>query len=340
MLNAVRTDCAAFLNAEGPECISFGANMTSLCFSLSRGIGRTLLPGDEVVITQLDHEANRGPWLTLQDRGCLVREIRLLPDGTLDYEDASKKITRRTKVVAMGLASNMLGTVNDVKLIRKLSANVGALLVVDAVHSAPHFLTDVQDLDCDFLMCSAYKFYGPHIGILYSKPGLLDRIPVDRLRVQEQQSPYLIETGTLNHPAITGVHGALRFVASIGTGSSRRDQFVTAFSAIREHESALAKHLYTGIQHINGATLYGQDFSSADRAPTIAFTFPNMTAAVICRQLGERGIFAWDGHFYAIRAAEILDVLNIGGVVRMGIVAYNTREEIDYTLEQIRLLAS
>jgi selenocysteine lyase/cysteine desulfurase len=163
---------------------------------------------------------------------------------------------------------------------------------------------------------------------------------VDRLRVQEQQSPYLIETGTLNHAAIAGVGAALKFIASSGTGSSSRDQFVTAFSAIRQHESALAKHLYTGIQQINGATVYGQDFSSTGRAPTIAFTLSNMTAEVICRQLGECGIFAWDGHFYAIRAAEILDVLNIGGVVRMGIVAYNTREEIDYTLEQIRLLAS
>jgi cysteine desulfurase family protein (TIGR01976 family) len=339
MLDRTRQVCAQFLNASSQDCISFGPNMTSLCFSLSRGIGRTLQEGDEVVITQLDHEANRGPWLTLQDRGCLVREIRLLPDGTLDYEDAAAKINERTKDVAVGLASNMLGTVNDIRQLRMLSASVGAMLVVDAVHSAPHFLTDVQDLDCDFLLCSAYKFYGPHIGILYSKSGLLTRIPVDRLRVQTQHAPYLIETGTLNHAAIAGVEAALEFIKSLGSGNTTREQYESAFTMIRRHEFTLAKRLYTGIQEIPGATSYGTEFNTTERAPTIAFTLDNISAETICKRLGEHGIFAWDGHFYALRAAEILDVLNIGGVVRMGIVAYNTQDEVDFALEQIKALA-
>jgi len=335
MLDSVRAQCAVFLNAEGPECISFGANMTSLCFSLSRGIGRLLRAGDEVVITQLDHEANRGPWLTLQDRGILVREIRLLPDGTLDYDDARAKINNKTKLVAAGLASNMLGTINNIEHLRKLSAAAGAWLVVDAVHSAPHFLTDVKALDCDFLLCSAYKFYGPHIGILYTRPGLLKHIPVDRLRVQSDDGPNVIETGTLNHAAIAGVGAALQFIASQGSGGTLRAQFASAFREIGSHEFALGKMLWTGLKNIAGITAYGQEFDAPWRAPTIAFTVNDHPAESVCRYLGTKGIFAWDGHFYAIRAAEILDLMSVGGVVRMGIVSYNTEEEIQYTLEQL-----
>lgn len=299
-----------------------------------------LKPGDEVVITQLDHEANRGPWLTLQNQGLTVREIHLKQDGTLDYEDAAVKITNKTKLVAVGLASNMLGTVNDISILRKLSSDVGALLVVDAVHSAPHFLTNVQELGCDFLLCSAYKFYGPHVGILYSKPGLLARIPVDRLRVQEQRPPYMIETGTLNPAAITGVGAAIEFIASHGTGSDLRVRLESAFALIRNHEFALAQRLWNQLKTTPGITLYGQDFENILRAPTIAFTIDGMTAEVACRSLADVGIFAWDGHFYAIRAAETLGTLDKGGVIRIGAVAYNTMEEIDYVGEQLESMVN
>ncbi|HLF65842.1 MAG TPA: cysteine desulfurase-like protein [Saprospiraceae bacterium] len=335
LMAKTRERCASFLNAERADCISFGQNMTTLCFSLSRGIGRMLKPGDEIVITQLDHEANRGPWLTLQNRGVVVREIHLLPDGTLDYEDAAIKINKKTKLVAAGLASNMLGTVNNIPLLRTLSSDVGAWLLVDAVHSAPHFLTDVQFLGCDFLLCSAYKFYGPHVGILYSKPGLLAQVPVDRLRVQEQRPPYMIETGTLNHAAIAGVSAAIDFIASLGNGSTLRIQLENAFAQIRKHEFFLAQKLWNELKSIPGTTLYGQDFDNTLRAPTIAFTLDRMGAESVCRSLAAKGIFAWDGHFYAIRAAEILDLPDKGGVIRMGVVVYNTMEEIEYVAEQL-----
>lgn len=335
MLSKTRELCATFLNAESADCISFGQNMTSLNFSLSRGIGRMLKPGDDIVITQLDHEANRGPWLTLQNLGITVREISLLQDGTLDYEDAASKITGKTKLVAAGYASNMLGTVNNISLLRKLSKDAGALLLVDAVHSAPHFLTDVRELDCDFLLCSAYKFYGPHVGILYSKPGLLSQIPVDRLRVQEQRPPYMIETGTLNHAALAGVGAAIEFIGSLGSGNNLREKLSSAFAQIRSHEFTLAQKLWDALKALQRVQLYGQDFTNTHRAPTLAFTIDGKTAEDICQALADRGIFAWDGHFYALRAAEILSVLEKGGVVRMGMVAYNTLDEVEYTVQEI-----
>lgn len=340
LIRQVREECAIFLNAPHADCISFGQNMTSLCFSLSRGIGRLLKPGDEVVITQLDHEANRGPWLTLQNQGVVVREITLLKNGTLDYEDAARKINRRTKLVAAGVASNMLGTVNDIALLRRLSREVGAWLLVDAVHSAPHFLTDVHALDCDFLLCSAYKFYGPHVGILYSRPGLLNTIPVDRLRVQEQRAPYMIETGTLNHAALAGVGAAIRFIASLGHGTHLRAQLEDAFVRIHAHEISVAQYLWQGLRTIQHVHVYGPAFGDFLRAPTIAFRVHHHSAESVCKVLAGEEIFAWDGHFYAIRAAESLDLLVHGGVVRTGIVVYNTHEEVDQVLTCIRSMSA
>ncbi|HVS01925.1 MAG TPA: aminotransferase class V-fold PLP-dependent enzyme, partial [Thermoanaerobaculia bacterium] len=204
LLQAVRGKVAAFLGASSPAAVSFGANMTTLGFSLAHALGRELRPGDRIVVTELDHEANRGPWLGLRQRGVEVVEVRLGADGTLDREDFAAKVTAATRIVAVGLASNALGTVNDVALARRLASGAGAWLVIDAVHYAPHFPIDVAALDPDFLLCSAYKFYGPHVGLLYSRPGLLERLEPDRLRTQEQAAPYRVETGTLNHAAIAG----------------------------------------------------------------------------------------------------------------------------------------
>lgn len=335
---AMRTSMAALLGAENANTISIGQNMTTLNFALARGIARLLKPGDEVLITQLDHEGNRGPWLMLRDFGIKVREVKLLPDGQLDYDDFALKINENTRVVAMGMAANSIGTVNNVQKARELAYKHNAWLVLDAVHYAPHFSIDVQKLGCDFLLCSAYKFYGPHVGILYSRPGLLDRIPTDRLRTAGQAAPDSIETGTLNHAAIAGVTAAVDFLASLGDGTTLRERLVNAYQNIGEHERKLAIQLYEGLKKITGVKVIGQDFSSAHRAPTVSFTFEGKTPQQVCAHLASKNICAWDGHFYAIRAIEILGLLERGGVTRLGISVYNTSEDIEATLNQLRSL--
>ena len=340
IIRDMRYAVAALLGAENPETISIGQNMTTLNFALARGIARFLQPGDEVLITQLDHEGNRGPWLMLREFGIIVREVKLLPDGTLDYNDFASKANERTRIIAMGLASNALGTVNNVKLGRELAYRSGAWLVLDAVAYAPHFDINVQSLGCDFLLCSAYKFYGPHIGLLYSRPGLLDRLNTDRLRTAGQAAPDKIETGTLNHAAIAGVTAAIEFIASIGSGTSLREKIRNAFQKIGEHEHNLGQRLYNGLCKIEGVKIIGQDFSSPHRAPTISFTLEGKTAQQVCAHLGIKNICAWDGHFYAQRAIEILGLLEKGGVIRMGMAVYNTEEEVDKAMNEIKALSS
>lgn len=330
-----RVAMATLLGAADESTISFGQNMTTLNFALSRAIARVLRPGEEILITQLDHEANRGPWLALREFGIIVREVLLKPDGTLDYDDFGKKINEKTRLVAMGMSSNAIGTVNDVAFARKLSYRYGAWLLLDAVHYAPHFSIDVEAMGCDFLLCSAYKFYGPHVGILYSKPGLLDRLPTDRLRTADQRAPYSIETGTLNHAAIAGVLAAVKFIASLGTGTSLREKLVSAYTAIADHEHKVANRLFTGVQRMGQATLQGQDFASPHRTPTISFLWQNKTANEVCHHLARKNICAWDGHFYALRAIEILGVLEKGGITRLGISLYNTAEEVDQVLSHL-----
>ena len=211
VIEGMRERMAALIGAEGPETISIGQNTTTLNFALARALSRVLKPGDEVLITQLDHEANRGPWLTLRDFGIHVREVNLLPTGVLDYDDFASKINERTRLVCMGMSSNCIGTVNNFNLVRQLAYKHNAWLLLDAVHYAPHFYIDVQSIGCDFLLCSAYKFYGPHVGLLYTKPGVLDRLPTDRLRTAAQAAPSCIETGTLNHASYCGRRCRRRF---------------------------------------------------------------------------------------------------------------------------------
>lgn len=332
VLEQSREDLAVFLGAEGKHTISFGQNMTTLNFQLARAMGRILQAGDEILITQLDHEANRGPWLGLREQGILVKEIPLLPSGILDYEEAEKLLNERTRLVAMGLSSNLLGTVNDVALIRELSHRVGAWLLLDAVHYAPHFSIDVKKLDCDFLLCSAYKFYGPHVGILYAKPGLLDQLPTDRLRTAGQHAPYSIETGTLNHAAIAGTRAAVHFIASLGEGENLRSRLDSAYKAIGDHEGKLGQQLFKGLRNLPKIYVKGPDFNPKLRSPTLSFTLEGQDPVEVCKHLGEHNIFAWDGHFYALRAVEVLGLNPIGGLTRMGISVYTTAEEIEYTL--------
>jgi len=338
-MQRAREVVATFLNAPGAECISFGQNMTTLNFALSTAIGRTLRAGDEVLITELDHEANRGPWLGLKERGITVREVRLKESGVLDTEDMAAKISERTKLFALGASSNALGTVNDIALARRLTQAVGALLVIDAVHYAPHFPLDVRAMDADFLLCSAYKFYGPHVGVLYSKPGALERLPTDRLRVQDPAAPYRIETGTLNHPAIEGVRAAIEYIASHGAGTGLRERIVDAMNGISAYEHALAASYYEGVRRIRGVRVFGPDFSTRARAPTVSITFERRTADAAARALGDQGLCIWDGHFYALRAIEVLGLAERGGLLRTGISLYSTAAEISRLLSAVERLA-
>ncbi len=339
VIHRMRTCMAALLGAESENTISIGQNMTTLNFALARAMSRVLKPGDEVLITQLDHEANRGPWLTLRDFGIKVREVKLHTTGVLDYEDFATKINENTRLVCMGMSSNCIGTVNNFKLARELTYKYNAWLLLDAVHYAPHFSIDVQDIGCDFLLCSAYKFYGPHVGILYSKPGLLDRLPTDRLRTAGQTAPDSIETGTLNHAAIAGVSAAVEFIATLGTGNSLRGKLIDAYKKISVQEHSLASKLYNGLKQIEGVTMVGQDFSSPSRTPTLSFSVKGKNPTQVCEQLAQKNICAWDGHFYAIRAIEALGLLERGGVTRIGISIYNMTEEIELALAEVRKIA-
>jgi cysteine desulfurase family protein (TIGR01976 family) len=335
-IQLARETLAAFLGAAGPHCISFGQNMTTLNFSLSTAIGRTLKSGDEVLITQLDHEANRSPWLRLKNRGVVLQEVLMTPSGELDAADMAAKISDRTKVFALGASSNALGTVNDLALARRLTRQVGALLVLDAVHYAPHFPVDVQALDPDFLLCSVYKFYGPHVGVLYSRPGALDELPTDRLSTQDPRAPYRIETGTLNHAAIDGARAAVEYLAGWGTGASLRARIVDAMSGICAYEHALAKGYFEAVRHIAGVRVWGPDFAqAATRAPTVSITLDKVTASQAAAALGAQGLCVWDGNFYAARAVELLGLEERGGLLRTGFSMYNTQAESQRLLAAI-----
>lgn len=337
-LTSVETDAAIdrtreavceLLGAPDPRTISFGANMTTLAFSLSRGLARAFREGDRVLISALDHEANRGPWLTLAERGVIIDEVGITGDCALDEDDLRKKIGPRTRLVAIGGASNAFGTVNNIALARELTRKAGAWLLVDAVHFAPHFLLDVVALDVDFLLCSAYKFYGPHVGILYAREGLLDSLDVDRLRTQDQAAPYRIETGTLNHAALAGVTAAIEYLASFGDGEGLRARIVAAMEHLGRHERWLGSVLSESLRRIPGVTVHGQPFNVPMRAPTLAITSERMPAPEISVRLAKRGIFTWAGHFYAVRPMELLGLLERGGVVRAGISAYTTPEDVE-----------
>lgn len=340
MIEKTRETLAAFLGAPSGKNISFGHNMTTLNYMLSRALGKHFHPGDEILITQLDHEANRGPWLALREEGIIVREIAIRENATLDYEDLESKVNENTRLVAMGFSANTTGTVNDVRRVRELTYRFGAWLLVDAVHYAPHFPVDVRELGVDFLLCSAYKFYGTHIGILYSREGLLDSLPLYRLRTQEQHAPYCIETGTLNHAAISGAKAAVEYIASFGEGGTLREQICSAMQRLAEYEHLLAKRIYDELQAIPGVNVVGPPFDTGERAPTVSFTLDGMDPVDVCSRLNGKGICAWDGHFYGIRPLEVLGLLERGGVTRVGVSLYNTDEEMSRLLDAVRDIAS
>ncbi len=336
---AARTAVADFIGADSGADISFGANMTTLNFALSHALGRGMNPGDEVVITQLDHEANRGPWLNLTEQGLVVREVRLNRDGRLDLDNLVDNINARTRIVALGMASNSIGTVTALNQVRTLCTNVGAYLVVDAVHYAAHFPLDVLALGVDFLLCSAYKFYGPHVGILYSRSGLLNQIEPDHLRTQKAMAPYRIETGTLNHAALSGVTAAIEYIEKWGNGRSRRERLVSSMDALHHYETDLAQYYYNSVKDISGVKVWGPEFDARPRAPTVSITVNDQNPEQVARTLARSGLQVWHGHFYAIKVLEVLGLVDRGGLLRVGISMYNTRREIDRLLENVEAIA-
>ncbi|PWH20754.1 MAG: cysteine desulfurase-like protein [Ardenticatenia bacterium] len=353
LIEEARHAMADFLNAPSPDEIIFGPNMTTLTFAISRAIARTLRPGDEIVVTRLDHDANIAPWVALEEQGAVIRYVDFHPeDCTLDMASLQDLINQRTRLVAVGYASNAVGTLNDVRTIAEWAHAAGAWLYVDAVHYAPHGPIDVQAVGCDFLVCSAYKFFGPHVGVLWGRYEILDQLKAYKVRPAGDRPPDKFETGTKNHEGIAGVKAAADYLAEIGVlyGADlatqyrhlegRRRDLKAALWAIRAYERPLLVRLIQGLQSIPGVTLYGiTDPTRFDqRVPTVSFRMKGHTPQEIAQKLGDEGIFVWDGNYYAISVTERLGVEQSGGMVRVGIVHYNTIEEVDRFLNALECL--
>ncbi|HVZ79012.1 MAG TPA: cysteine desulfurase-like protein [Gemmatimonadaceae bacterium] len=334
MIANARIAVAEFLNGR-PDEVAFGQNMTSLTFHLARGLGRAWGPGDEVVITELDHHANVAPWRALErDRGITIRSVRMrVEDGTLDMDDLARAIGPRTRLVAIGAASNALGTISDVRAAVQLAHEQGALVFVDAVHYAPHQLVDVQALGCDFLACSAYKFYGPHIGILWGRRALIEAADVPRLAPAPQDSPERLETGTQSHEAIVGAQAAVDFLASLGSAGSRRASLEQVFAALHARGDALLRRLWSGLEAIPGVTLFGPRPGSP-RTPTVAFTLKGHRTTDLAHRLAQQGLFLSNGDFYAATVIERLGQ-QADGVMRVGCSCYTTADEVERLIEGV-----
>lgn len=347
-LDQARRAVADLLGCDDPGCIAFGPNMTTLTLQLARAMAQGWGTGDEILVTRLDHDANVSPWvLAARDVGATVRSVRFRPeDCTLDMEDFQQKLSARTKLVAVGCASNAVGSINPIRTIIHRAHEVGAQVFLDAVHYAPHALIDVQGWDCDFLACSAYKFFGPHVGVLYGKRPWLETLPAYKLRPAPDDPPGKWMTGTQNHEGIVGVTAAIDYLADFGcelamnNSLSRREALIEGFSEIVLYERHLATRLMAGLQQIPGVRIYGiTDPLKLDRRlPTVAMTHPRLTPREVANQLGLQGHFVWHGHFYAISVTEDLG-LEPNGLVRIGLVHYNTPAEIDRLLEAIAALS-
>jgi cysteine desulfurase family protein (TIGR01976 family) len=337
IIESARRVLAEFLNANPTEIV-FGANMTTLTFHLARTLSRDYAPDDEIVVTELDHHANIAPWRTLEkERGVKVRMVKMIPEtGELDWDDFSRQLTRHTKLVAIGAASNALGTINDVKRAGEMAHSLGAKVFVDAVHYAPYEFIDVRDWNCDFLACSAYKFYGPHIGILYGRRDLLDSLDFPKLIPAPDSAPERAETGTQNHEGIAGAAAAVDFLASLAPGPTRRGSLRAGLPQLHERGEALVKRLWNGLREIERVRLYGLPPGTA-RTPTIAFTINDVPSIEVARKLSERGVFLSHGDFYAMTVVERLG-LAPDGLVRAGCACYTAAEEVDRLLAGVREL--
>jgi cysteine desulfurase family protein (TIGR01976 family) len=383
MIANARSAMGDFLGGDADEVV-FGPNMTTLTYAMSRAIGRELQPGDEILLTHLDHDANISPWRALEERGVKIQFVDIHEeDCTLDMDDLARKITKRTKIVAIGYASNAVGTINDVKTIVKVAHDAGAMAYIDAVHYAPHGPIDVRDLDCDFLVCSTYKFFGPHMGVLYGKREHLARLEPYKLRANTNAVPQRWEWGTLNHECIAGIAACVDYLAELGVRgelevtnkmgasslprsvrqrsgipaggiagesentavSARGEALLTAFRrqaiqlgyrAIQSHEPRLALRMLRGLKEIPNLHLYGIADESRLRCPTFAIRIAGHTPLELATKLGRQGIFTWDGNYYAINLTERLGVEKDGGFLRIGLVHYNTEEEVDRVLDALR----
>ena len=341
VIDAVRAAAADLLGAS-PNEVAFGANMTSLAFHLSRAIAPTIAPGDEIVVTELDHHANVAPWTRLAaERGAVIRTVRMnVETGALDWPDLERHLTAKTKLLAIGASSNALGTVTDVRAATALAHERGARVFVDAVAYAPHTLVDVREIGCDLLACSVFKFYGPHLGILYGKHDLLAELDVPKLAPAPSQAPDRWETGTLNFEALAGTTAAVEFLASLGAGRSRRTRLASAYAAMHERSAPQADTLWRGLANIRGVTLYGPPPSDAARTPIVAFTVRGVDSRDVALALAARaGVFASNGNFYASTIAERMG-LSRSGWVRAGCACYTTNEEVDRLVETVRAISS
>lgn len=333
---------ADFLHC-APQEVVFGANMTTLTYLISRCVGRTLSHGDEIIVSELDHDANIAPWIQLaEERNLVIHWARANRDScTLNLEQLRSLIGRRTRLIALGLASNFSGSINPVAQIANWAHTAGAMVYVDAVHYAPHGLLDVRALNCDFLVTSAYKHFGPHLGVLYGKERHLNRLPAYQVRAHDGALPGKFEIGTGNFEALAGFCACIQYISSLAAGdpellvsATRREMIQTAYKLIREHEQSLSDRFLNGLRSLAGYRLYGLD-TPIDRVPTFALRREGTTPRQLAIHLAERNIFAWDGNFYALAISEALGVEQSGGVLRIGFTHYNTADEVDTILEAL-----
>lgn len=344
MINQARIAMADFLNAGSAREIVFGANMTTLTFNFSRAMGRSLQAGDEIIVTRLDHDANISPWLALEEKGVIIKWADFnIKDCRLDLDQLSALFSDKTKLVAVGYASNAVGTINPIKTIAAMAHEVGARVWVDSVHYAPHRPIDVQAIDCDFLVCSAYKFFGPHIGVVWGKQKLLEQLAAYKVRPSIPDPPHKFETGTLNHEGLAGVVAAVDYLAQVGRNygsrlsselrnyDGRRRDLKQAMEIIAAYERPLFSYMLAELTKISGITVYGilNEHEFDERCPTLSFTREGQSPADIAAKLGENGIFVWHGNYYALTVTERLGVEDSGGMVRVGLAHYNTKEEVD-----------
>jgi len=348
LILSARAAMADFFNCDANE-VSFGPSMTTLTFALARSLGRTLGPGDEIVVTTLDHDANVAPWRALEERGVIVRQVNIhTEDCTLDMDDLRLKINANTRVVAIGYAANAVGTINDVHAAVQIAHNVGALAFVDAVHYAPHGAIDVRALDCDFLACSPYKFFGPHSGALYGKREHLARFAPYKVRPSSDGVPERWETGTLCHELLAGIEAAVEYLADLGrhaepaSVASRRTAILAAHRAIHAHEQELSRQMLRGLLAIPNLKLYGIGDQSRieQRVPTFGVRIGDQHPTELAKKLGDRGFFTWDGNYYALNLTERLGIESSGGFLRIGLVHYNTVEEVERFLGALREVSS
>jgi cysteine desulfurase family protein (TIGR01976 family) len=342
IIESARGTFADFLNASSSEIV-FGPNTTSMIYQLSRALGRTMGQGDEIVITELEHHANVAPWQALvAERGVTLRMAQMDPEsGQLDWADFESLVTNKTKVVAFGAGCNALGTVNDYRRAVELAHSVGALALVDAVHYAPYFLCDVRQTDCDFLTCSAYKFYGPHVSVFYGKQDLLESIDFPKLQPAPDTAPERAEMGTLNHEGIAGAAAAVNFYASLAgdeVNEDRREALSRSFAGLRAHSSPQIYRLWESLSRIRGVRLYGPT-PGVERTPTVSFTVAGVASTEVARRLAERGLFVSHGDFYAQTVIERLG-LAPEGLVRVGCACYTSDEEIERLTESVEQIAA